>query len=74
MQVDIRDLGSISRWGRSPEGGHDHPLRYSCLQNPMDGEAWGAGVHSVALLWYSCLENPMDGEVWGAAVHRVAQS
>ena len=25
-----------------------HPLRYSCLKNPMDGGAWWAAVHGVA--------------------------
>ena len=24
------------------------PLQYSCLENPMDGEAWKASVHGVA--------------------------
>ena len=24
------------------------PLRYSCLENPMDGGAWKAAVHGVA--------------------------
>ena len=24
------------------------PLQYSCLENPMDGEAWKAAVHGVA--------------------------
>ena len=24
------------------------PLQYSCLENPMDGEAWQAVVHGVA--------------------------
>ena len=24
------------------------PLQYSCLENPMDGEAWWAAVHGVA--------------------------
>ena len=28
------DLGSISGLGRSPEGGHDNLLQYSCLENP----------------------------------------
>ena len=27
--------------------GNGNPLRYSCLENPMDGEAWGAAVHGV---------------------------
>ena len=29
------DLGSISGLGRSPGGGHDNPLQYSCLENPQ---------------------------------------
>ena len=41
------DLGSIPGLGRSPKGGHGHPLQYSCLQNPMDREAWRAIVHGV---------------------------
>ena len=31
---DIRDTGSIPRFGRSPGGGHGNPLQYSCLENP----------------------------------------
>ena len=27
--------------------GNDNPLQYSCLENPMDGEAWWAAVHGV---------------------------
>ena len=27
------------------------PLRYSCLENPMDGGAWWATVHGVAKSW-----------------------
>ena len=27
--------------------GNDTPLRYSCLENPMDGGAWWAAVHGV---------------------------
>ena len=37
---DIRDSGSISGSGRSPEGGHGDPLQYFCLENPMDTGAW----------------------------------
>ena len=37
---DIKDLHSIIPGsGRSPAGGHDTPLQYSCLENPMDREA-----------------------------------
>ena len=28
-----------------------NPLQYSCLENPMDGEAWWAAVHGVATSW-----------------------
>ena len=31
---DIRDMGLILGWGRSPGGGHGNPLQYSCLENP----------------------------------------
>ena len=34
------DLGSIPGSGRSPGEGNGNPLQYSCLKNPMDGEAW----------------------------------
>ena len=34
------DLGSIPRSGRSPGEGNGNPLRYSCLENSMDGGAW----------------------------------
>ena len=33
---DIRDTDSIPGWGTSNGGGHDNPLQYSCLENPMD--------------------------------------
>ena len=48
---DIRDLGLIPGSGRSPGRGHGNPLQYSCLENPMDGEAWQADVHRVAQSW-----------------------
>ena len=33
---DIRGAGLIPGLGRSPGGGHDHPLHYSCLENLID--------------------------------------
>ena len=39
-----------NRLGRSPEGVHGNSLQYSCLENPMDKEAWWAPVHRVAEL------------------------
>ena len=38
-------LGSIPGSGRSPGGGNGNLLQYSCLENPMDREAWQATVH-----------------------------
>ena len=37
-------------WGRSPRGGDGNPLKYSCLENPMDKGAWQAIVHRFAEL------------------------
>ena len=42
------DMGSIARSERSPEEGRGNPLQYSCLENPMDREAWQTTVHEVA--------------------------
>ena len=47
---DIRDVGSIPGLGRSPGGGSDNPLQYSCLENLIDREAWWATIHEVAEL------------------------
>ena len=38
-------------WSHSPREGNGIPLQYSCLENPMDGEAWWAAVHGVAKSW-----------------------
>ena len=45
------DLGSVPGLGRSPGEGNGNPLQYSCLKNPMDGEAWWATIHGVAKSW-----------------------
>jgi len=42
------DQGSIPGLGKSSGEGYGNPLQYSCLENPMDREAWGATVHGVA--------------------------
>ena len=57
---DVRETGSIPGLGRCPGGGHGNPLQYSCLQNPMDGGAWGATVHS-------CKEFDMTEVTWHAS-------
>ena len=45
---NVENRGSIPGLGRSPGKGNGKPLRYSCLENPMDGAGWQAIVHGVA--------------------------
>ena len=45
---DVRDAASVPGLGRSPDGGHDNPLQYSCLENSTDRGCWWATVHGVA--------------------------
>ena len=44
---DTGDVGLIPGSRRSPGVGNGNPLQYSCLENPMDGEAWQAIVPGV---------------------------
>ena len=44
---DTRDPGSIPGSGGSPGGGNGNPLRYPCLEIPMDGGAWWATIYGV---------------------------
>ena len=37
---NVGDLGSIPGSGRSAGEGNGNPLQYSCLEYPMDEEAW----------------------------------
>ena len=48
---DIRDMGSVLGFGRSPGGRHGNLLQYSCLESPIDRGAWQATVHRVAKSW-----------------------
>ena len=45
---DTRDSGSTLGSGRPPGGGHSNTLQNSCLENPLDREAWQATVHGVS--------------------------
>ena len=38
--------------------GNGNPLQYSCLENPMDREAWRATVHGVARLEHDLATKP----------------
>ena len=48
---DVRDTGSIPGSGRPSGEGHDTPLQYSRMENPMDRGAWRATVNGVAKSW-----------------------
>ena len=52
------DAGSILRWERCPGEDNDNPLQYSCLENPMDREAWRATVHRVSGVRHDWARNP----------------
>ena len=43
------DLGSIPGSGRLPGEVNGNPLQNSCLENPMDSEAWWATAHRIAM-------------------------
>ena len=45
---DLSDMDWIPESGRSPGGGYDNPLQYSCLENPMDRGVQWTIVHEVA--------------------------
>ena len=42
---DVRDAISVPGLGRSPGEGYGNLLQYSCLENPVDREAWRTTVH-----------------------------
>ena len=45
--LNAGNLGLIPGLGRSPEGGNDTPLQYSCLGKPMGRGAWQAIAYGV---------------------------
>ena len=57
---------SVSESRRSPEEGHGNPLKYSCLENPMDRGAWWATVPKVtnSRTWLKllCIHACKDGK------------
>jgi len=45
---NVVDPSLIPGLGRSPGGGHDNPLQYSCQENSTGRGAWWATVHGVS--------------------------
>ena len=62
------DLGSILEWGKSPGKGHDNPLQYSCLENPMDRGTWQATIRAPAACSFPG-ENARSWEALGDPRH-----
>ena len=48
---DIGYMGLIPGLVRSPGGGNDKPLQYSCLENSIDRGVWQNTVHGVVKSW-----------------------
>ena len=44
---DTEEAVLIPGSGRSSGKGNGNLLQYSCLENPMDREVWGAMIHGV---------------------------
>ena len=44
---DLRDMALIPGSGRSSGGGHGNSLQHSCLETPVDREAWSTTVYGV---------------------------
>ena len=44
---DAGDMGLIPGSERPLGGGNGNPLQYSCLEHPMDREAWWATVQGI---------------------------
>ena len=52
------DPGSITGTGRSPGEGNGKPLQHSCLENPVDREAWPATVDGIARVGHELVTQP----------------
>ena len=55
---EVRDMGLIPGSGRSPRGGNGNSFQYSCMENPMDREAWQATVPGVARVGHDLATKP----------------
>ena len=52
------DMSSIPGLGRAPGEVNGNPLRYYCLENPMDRGAWQATVHGVTRVGHKLATEP----------------
>ena len=54
-------MGSIPGSGRFPGEGYGNPFQYSCLENPIDREAWWATDHGVTKTWTQLSDEHLQG-------------
>ena len=54
QEIWVRSLGRED----SPGGGHGNPLQSSCLEKPMDKEAWWATAHRVSRVRHDLATKP----------------
>ena len=58
LPANAGDLGSVPGSGRSPGKGNGDPFQYSCLESPVDREAWWATLHGFARVRHDLTTKP----------------
>ena len=53
------DPGSILGLRIFPGEGNGNPLQYSCLENPLNREAWGTTTYGVSISWTRLSNKPL---------------
>ena len=72
---DVRNTSSIPESGRSTAGGHDNPLQYFCLENPMDRGAWQTvGLQRVGHDWATNTHTHSNARGMGSITGRELKS
>ena len=64
LETWVQSLGRKVPWRRAY-----YPLQYSCIENPMDREAWKASVHGVAKSWNDWATNTFI-HIYGSYIFR----
>ena len=59
LPANVGDTDSSPGSGRSPGGGNDNLLQYSCLENPTDRGACWTIVHEVARVRHDHVTQPL---------------
>ena len=71
MQETSVKVDSIPRSERAPGEGNGNPLQYSCLENPMDREAWWATVHGGLRVGCNLVTEQQHKEIYFKKMARV---